>query len=128
MNEVVLDASALLALLTDEPGAPKVAEVIGQARMAAENLDEVIGHFQRGMSQFDIDAMLRPLPLVIVPSDEGLERIAERLGAIPELAEMAYGAIRCLALAKRDGLPAVTADKQWRTVADAAEVKLIVIG
>ena len=30
MSEVVLDASALLALLNDEPGATKVAEVLAE--------------------------------------------------------------------------------------------------
>jgi PIN domain nuclease of toxin-antitoxin system len=30
-------------------------------------------------------------------------------------------------LAQRDGLPAMTADRQWRTIADAVEVKVIVI-
>jgi PIN domain nuclease of toxin-antitoxin system len=33
----------------------------------------------------------------------------------------------CLALAKRDGLPAMTADKQWRTIAEAADAKLVLI-
>ena len=35
MSEVVLDASALLALLRDEPGAAKVADAIGGARMSS---------------------------------------------------------------------------------------------
>jgi PIN domain nuclease of toxin-antitoxin system len=33
----------------------------------------------------------------------------------------------CLALALRDGLPAWTADKAWRTIADAAKVKVVLI-
>ena len=38
MSEVILDASALLALLNDEPGAGKVAEVLAEARMSSVNL------------------------------------------------------------------------------------------
>ena len=37
MSEVVLDASALLALLRDEPGAGKVADAIGASRMSSVN-------------------------------------------------------------------------------------------
>ncbi len=45
MNDVVLDASALLALLEEEPGAAKVAEVLADARMSAVTFAEVVSHF-----------------------------------------------------------------------------------
>lgn len=38
MREVVLDASALLALLRNEPGADKVADAIADARMSSVTL------------------------------------------------------------------------------------------
>lgn len=53
--------------------------------------------------------MLRPLPMAIVE------------------AGLSLGDRFCLALARRDGLPALTADKQWHTVADAAGVAVTVI-
>ena len=45
MTETVLDASALLALLRDEPGAAKVADVIANARLSSVNYAEVVSHF-----------------------------------------------------------------------------------
>jgi PIN domain nuclease of toxin-antitoxin system len=42
MASVVLDASAVLALVRDEPGADKVAPHIGRAAISAVNLQEVI--------------------------------------------------------------------------------------
>lgn len=39
----VLDASAVLALLNDEPGANLVAEALPSSRLGAANLAEVIG-------------------------------------------------------------------------------------
>lgn len=39
----VLDASALLALLLDEPGADRVAATLGDAVMSTVNLAEVLG-------------------------------------------------------------------------------------
>ena len=128
MSEVVLDASALLALLHQEPGAAKVAEVLAQARMCSVNLAEVVSHFVHlGMPPAAVDAMLHPLPVAIVTADEGLAHIAGRLRAVTASAGLSLGDRFCLALAQRDGLPALTADKQWRTVAEAIDAKIIVI-
>lgn len=128
MSEVVLDASALLALLRDEAGASKVADAMGTARMSSVNYAEVVSHFiHAGMPADQIDAMLRPLPLVIVDADRALATIVGRLRAVTAEAGLSLGDRFCLALARRDGLPALTADKQWRTVADAVGVFVIVI-
>ncbi len=40
---MILDASALLALLNDESGADEVRIAIGQAKMSAVNVAEVVG-------------------------------------------------------------------------------------
>lgn len=128
MSEVVLDASALLALLRDEPGADKVADAIAEARMSSVNFAEVVSHFiHAGMPASEVDAMLKPLPMGIVDADQGLATIAGRLRAVTAEAGLSLGDRFCLALARRDGLPALTADKQWRTVADAAGVTVSVI-
>ena len=128
MSEVVLDASALLALLNDEPGAAEVAEVLAGARMLSVNLAEVVSHYiHAGMPAAEVDAMLHPLPVEIVAADQGLAHIAGRLRAVTASAGLSLGDRFCLALAKRDGLPAVTADKQWRTVAEAVGAKIQVI-
>lgn len=128
MSEVVLDASALLALLNDEPGAAKVAEVLGEARMSSVNLAEVVSHFiQAGMPAAEVDAMLHPLPVEIVAADQGLAHIAGRMRAVTASAGLSLGDRFCLALAQRDGLPAMTADKQWRTVAEAVGARIQLI-
>ena len=128
MSEVVLDASALLALLRDEPGAGKVADAIGDARMSSVNYAEVVSHFiHAGMPADQVDAMLRPLPMTVVEADQALAVIAGRLRAVTAEAGLSLGDRFCLALARRDDLRALTADKQWRTVADAAGVTVAVI-
>lgn len=128
MSEVVLDASALLALLRDEPGADMVADAIADARMSSVNFAEVVSHFiHAGMPAGEVDAMLKPLPMAIVDADHGLATAAGRLRAATAKAGLSLGDRFCLALARRDGLPALTADKQWQTVADAAGVNVAVI-
>lgn len=42
MTDVVLDASALMAFLHSEPGADKVAKVLGDAVISAVNFSEVL--------------------------------------------------------------------------------------
>ena len=128
MSEVVLDASALLALLRDEPGAAKVADAIADARMSSVNYAEVVSHFiHAGMPADHFDARRRPLPMAIVEANQALATIAGRLHAVTAEAGLSLGDRFCLALARRDGLPALTADRQWRTVADAAGVTVSVI-
>ena len=128
MTEIVLDASALIALLRDEPGASKVAGALQSARMSAVNYAEVVSHFIRfGMPERDVDAMLDPLPVQLVPVDKGLAQVAGRLRAVTAEAGLSLGDRFCLALALRDGLPAWTADKVWRTIADATKVKVVLI-
>ena len=121
MSEVVLDASALLALLREEPGAAKVADAIEDAQMSSVNYAEVVSHFiHAGMPADQVDAMLRPLPINVVAADQALAVIAGRLRAVTAQAGLSLGDRFCLALARRDNLPALTADKQWRNIANAA--------
>lgn len=128
MSETVLDASALLALLRNEPGAAQVADAIASARMSSVNYAEVVSHFIRaGMPADQVDAMLQPLPMNVVAAGRALATIAGGLRAATAEAGLSLGDRFCLALAQRDGLPALTADKQWRTVADAVGVTISVI-
>jgi PIN domain nuclease of toxin-antitoxin system len=128
VSEIVLDASALLALLKDEPGGRKVAEGIATSRMSAVNYAEVVSHFiHAGMPPLAVDAMLRPLPVNIVAADTDLASTAGRLRSVTAEAGLSLGDRFCLALALRDGLPAWTADRQWRTVSDALGAEIVVI-
>jgi PIN domain nuclease of toxin-antitoxin system len=128
MSEIVLDASALLALLKDEPGGRKVAEGIATSRISTVSYAEVVSHFiHAGMPPLAVDAMLRPLPVNIVAADTDLASTAGRLRSVTAEAGLSLGDRFCLALALRDGLPAWTADRQWRTVSDALGAEIVVI-
>jgi len=125
---VVFDASALIAMLKGERGAAKVAAGIAGARVSSVNYAEVVSHFvHAGMPERQVDAMLDPLPVAIVPADKALAQIAGRLRATTADAGLSLGDRFCLALAKREGLPAWTSDQNWKKIADAAEVKVVTI-
>ena len=125
---VVLDASALIAMLKGERGSAKVAAGIAGARVSSVNYAEVVSHFiHAGMPAREVDAMLDPLPITIVAAEKALAQIAGRLRALTAEAGLSLGDRFCLALAQRDGLPAWTSDQNWKKVADAVEVKVVAI-
>ena len=128
MNTIVLDASALIAMLKQEPGGDKVAEIIGDSKITAINHAEVISHFcHAGMPIAEVDAMLRLLPLVIVSADEKLARLAGHLRTLTSSAGLSLGDRFCLALAQLENLPAWTSDRNWQTIAEAVQVEITII-
>jgi len=128
MSAFILDASALIAMLRGEQGASRVADAIGSARMSVVNYAEVVSHFiHAGVPEREVDAMLDPLPIELVPLDRGLAKLAGRFRALTADAGLSLGDRCCLALAARDGVPAWTADRAWRLIAEAVAVDVVVI-
>jgi PIN domain nuclease of toxin-antitoxin system len=78
------------------------------------------------MPEREVDAMLDPLPMTIMPVDKALAQLAGRLRAVTEQAGLSLGDRVCLALALREGMPAWTSDLEWKEIADA-EVKVAAI-
>ena len=125
---VVLDASALLAIIRGETGGERVASVISGARISAVNLAEVVSYLTYAdIPPPDIMEMLTPLPMVVIDADSDLAWMAGRLRKSTSLAGLSLGVRFCLALAIREGAAAWTADRQWRTISKqvGAEVFLI---
>ncbi len=128
MTGVVLDASALLALLLDEPGAEKVKAVLDGALLGAVNFAEVVSHYARlGASRTDIDALLRPLPVELIPADPALSFEAGLLRPLTIKGGLSLGDRYCLALARRERVPAVTAEQRWTAIAEPAGVEVELI-
>jgi ribonuclease VapC len=125
---VVLDASALLALLKREPGADRVAAAIGDARISAVNHAEVVSYFVHAGTPVEaIETMLRPLPLEVIVADRELATLAGELRGATAEAGLSLGDRFCLAQALTDGLPAWTADRSWADVAAKIRVEVVVI-
>ncbi len=128
MTQAVLDASAILALLKGERGGSKVAGVVGDAVVGVFNEAEVVSHFVHlGAPVEEIRAMLGALPYSVIPADEALGWEAGALRATTSAAGLSLGDRFCLALAKRLGAPAYTADRAWKDVASAVGVKVVAI-
>ncbi len=131
MSSCVLDASAVLAYLRDEPGALLVeAALANGAAMSSVNWAEVLSKVA------EVD---NPQRLVQTMKDQGVlgqqlqihEFSAEDALAIAVLRPitksigLSLGDRACLALAQRLGLPAMTADRIWQQVQIGVVVQLI---
>jgi ribonuclease VapC len=115
---VVLDASALLAALLDEPGKDRVDAAINGALMTTVNLAEVVGHFAKlGADRADIDGLLAGLPIIYVEPDKDLAIEAGLMRPAGESAGLSLGDRMCLAQARRAGVKALTADRAWQPIA-----------
>lgn len=126
MNSVVLDASAVLALLLDERGADQVDGERDRAAISAVNAGEVIERLVAlGRPAEDAVRTVEALELDIVDFTFDLAAIAARLRTKTRAVGLSLGDRACLALALREGLPALTADRGWSKVDVGIEVRLI---
>jgi ribonuclease VapC len=124
--EAVLDASALIALLWDEPGADAVEPLLGRAVVSAVNWTEVLQRYRA----HDIETAgkresVEALGVQIEDfSPDDAETVAE-LWQPTRRAGLSLADRACLALARRLSLPAHTADRDWRKVDVGVAVVLI---
>jgi ribonuclease VapC len=119
----VLDASALLALLLDEPGGERVRAVLADASISTVNLAEVVGHYARnGATQAEIGEVLDPLPFDRIDFDADLALACGLMLPTTRSAGLSLGDRACLALARRLGVSAITADRSWIAVSEALGV------
>jgi len=123
---VVLDASALLALLHAEPGAPRVAAVLSRAKASSVNLSEVVAKLAEvGMPESEIHTALVGLGLEVVPFDEALAYRAGLLRPVTRALGLSLGDRAALALAMALDCPVLTTDQQWQAVEAPVVVEII---
>ncbi|MDP2920066.1 MAG: type II toxin-antitoxin system VapC family toxin [Dehalococcoidia bacterium] len=126
MAEVVIDASALLALLNAEPGADIVAEALSGGVISAVNLSEVVAKLSEvGMPENIIRQVIEPLGLDVKPFDKEQAFQAGLLRAATQSRGISLGDRACLSLAKTLGVTALTADKTWTGLSLGVNVRVI---
>lgn len=122
----VLDASALLAVLFDEPGADAVEAILPGARMSAVNLSEVVAKLSDlGLDRGDILKDLSELDLVICDLDRSQAEFAGLLRRTTRQAGLSLGDRACLALAASLNAIAVTADRAWGDLEVGVQVQVV---
>lgn len=114
MTAVVLDASAILAFLFDEPGAERVESAIGSSVASAVNWSEVAQRLlQRGAELAVVRSHLIEAGLRIEPLSADDAEHAAVLRPATRVLGLSLADRCCLALAGRLGARALTADAAW---------------
>ncbi|MPZ24222.1 MAG: PIN domain-containing protein [Dehalococcoidia bacterium] len=122
----VLDSSALLAVLFEEPGGQDIRQRLAQAVLSTVNWSEAAQKFVERGTSFNLTAQrlfgfgLRVEPFTI----EDAERAATLRPPTAALG-LSLGDRACLALAERLGLAAFTADRAWARLAIGIDVRMI---
>lgn len=125
-SSLVLDASALLALLYLEPGKEVVEEAIPGALMSAVNLSEVAAKLaDEGMPEPVVQETLSNIEVEIRPFDSAAAFRAGMLRPLTRALGLSFGDRACLALGLQLGLPVLTADRDWSDLDLGVEVRQI---
>jgi ribonuclease VapC len=125
MTDVVLDASAVLALIQAEPGGPIVEARLDGARLSAVNLAEVAQRLNDQWPDDLVTTVLAKFPCEVIDFNGPLALRAGLLRRVTKARGLSLGDRACLALAERDGLAVLTGDRAWAELDLGVEVVLI---
>lgn len=125
-EEVVLDASALLAFLRDEPGGAMVRGLLPHSLISTVNWCEVIQKsLAKGVDTVGMGDDMAALGVRIQPYTLDQAETAGRLWLETRAFGLSLGDRACLALGKHTGFPVITADKIWRDLDIGVEIRVI---
>ena len=123
---VIVDASAALAILSGELDAERIKDVPVGGLISATNFSEVLAKLvDIGL---DDDAAIRAfdaLMLTVAPVDAEQAKHAGLLRRQTRKYGLSLGDRACLALAASRGFPAVTADRVWAKLDLGIEIRVI---
>lgn len=126
MTSIVVDSSAVLALMRHEPGAAKVQSYIGDALISTVNLAEVLSKLHTfGFTMKSARDDFYGLYFAVADFTPDLAEDAAALILDTRSSGLSLGDRACLALARREGLPVLTADRAWKDLQVGVEIELI---
>ena len=126
MAEAVLDASALLAFLRNEPGAEEVAAVLKLSCISAVNLAETISKMvEYGKPLNDVAFQIERLRIPVIPFDAEHAKLVASLWKATRVVGLSLGDRACLALGLKTGLPVLTTDRAWANIKIGVSVGVI---
>jgi PIN domain nuclease of toxin-antitoxin system len=127
MNNAVLDASAVMAVLNREPGADRLPPILlSQAVCSTVNLAEVQSKLvDRGIRAEEAwVAALSPIQEAVVFDDEQAKTAGSLIAKTRALG-LSLGDRACLALAIALNAPVYTADRSWKNLKVGIRIHVI---
>jgi PIN domain nuclease of toxin-antitoxin system len=130
VDKVVLDASAVLAVLQEEPGAERVLEALknfeGTLAISSVNFCEVCTKLVREKaSPADLELAVAPFRSYVVAFDDLQAQKAAELYPQTSSLGLSLGDRACLALAASIHAKVWTTDRAWKKLKIGVEVEVI---
>ncbi|WP_353259045.1 type II toxin-antitoxin system VapC family toxin [Prochlorothrix hollandica] len=126
MSKVVVDASAVLALLNQENGSETIAQLIDDAVISAVNLSEVIAKLADAeITEEDIKQILSSLNLEVASFNQEQGFVAGMLRPSTKSIGLSFGDRACLALGISLNLPILTTDRLWANLSLEVEIRVV---
>ncbi len=128
MATSLLDASAILAALYDEPGCDRVHEALrAGTAMSTVNVAEVSAHLRaRHWTSGQVKDVFEDLGIDVLPFDGATALLSGAYRPRTYHLGLGLGDRACLATARRLRLPVLTADRVWERV-NLRGVKVVLI-
>jgi PIN domain nuclease of toxin-antitoxin system len=129
-NKIVVDTSAVIALINREEGFEVVEKYIGNAVISSVNFSEVITVANRELFETE-EERVEGLKLIrntfshIIEFDAEQAIIAASFDPLTRKYGLSLDDRACLALAQQQKLPVLTADKVWKELELGIEIQLI---
>ena len=122
----VLDASAVLAIIRDEPGAGRARVRLARSIVSSVNVAEVATKLvDWGISGPGLGRIVTQLGFEVMPFGPAQAIQTAELRVATRHRGLSLGDRACLALALSTGLPVLTADRAWRGLNLDVEIELI---
>ncbi|MGX6959813.1 MAG: type II toxin-antitoxin system VapC family toxin [Rickettsia endosymbiont of Pentastiridius leporinus] len=126
MNNLIFDASTLLALIKNETVNIELDKLLGNVSMSSVNISEVAGILlESKVSYQECENYIEPFVNSIVPFDREQSFLAAVIKKQTRHLGLSLGDRACIALGLTTGYPIYTADKAWSKV--QLDCKIILI-
>jgi ribonuclease VapC len=126
--DYILDSSALLAVIADEPGQEQVRPLMNHAAITAVNACEVVSKLiSRDVAPDEAIAAVVEMDIHIATFDDRLAFEAATILPATRSLGLSLGDRACLAYARLNGTSVLTADKVWKKLAAKLGIDIRVI-
>jgi len=125
-KKVLLDTSAIIALLKKEPGYELLEEVIANGAVSTVNLSELVSVLARNsIEESEIDEIIRDIIPEIVPFTEDIAVQAGKLVKLTKDFGLSLGDRACIATGIYHNMPIYTTDKVWKNLKTSVQIVVV---